>query len=489
MKLPFFQYFRNRVKDSQQGDIFMLTDKGVMRHGLLALDKVMEAYASKGRFEASIELVGDIFDGRISSTEPQRVAVSYWAPMLVKGYLSQQVFEGQLTEDKVRVLSTVLDCLIVCKQVDPIFEDVRPVFPPKMFWEEIAKRVRSGQLTDIPYDYLSSGLQYLDNDELIRLLKNFDPKKQADDDIAINKVLMIIKKKNIWPYLYKFCVYYPTQSIPLFLTMLAAEILMMDKKAKESIINEASWTNPESLDLDVYFQDENRRLFFRIFWFFNLVLAPEELEKSLHHFSPDAASLNKNIPDIYAKTLEWILDGNNVKIVVETSMHMFFELIYYAVLNLNLLKTSKVVEVVRKIKNIFLKKIDQGAGLKFVGSMRATQSLNFEGYPFSVAENICMILEEVLGAKYRQDLAFTAVKLLHFGTHARKFENQEWICYTLLSVLSEIFTEGRFWLDFQPLSLERFEDLVINVCSKLENRGKDAEENKKLICSQAYDKR
>ena len=122
---------------------------------------------------------------------------------------------------------------------------------------------------------MTSGHAYLDNEDVIKILREFRLDIDDDEDEqTINKVLMVIKKKNIWPYLYKFCIFYPNQSIPLFLTMLAAEITM-DKSVQDQILHEPFWTDPDSIDLDTFFDDENKRLFFRIFWFLDLVLAPQ----------------------------------------------------------------------------------------------------------------------------------------------------------------------------------------------------------------------
>jgi len=505
MKLPFFQYFRNRSKEAH-GEIQMLTDKGMMVYRQLPLDKVLEAYASKGKFNLALDLVTNIFEGRIPSTDAEKKATAFWTPQLVKGYLSQNIYEGQLTDEKSKVLGRCIDILLICGDKDTIFEDIKAIFPAKLFWEEVSKRVRSGEISSIPYDHLSAGLQYLDNEEVIRLLRYFDPRQHADDERAINKVLMIIKKKNIWPFLYRFCVFYPNQSIPLFLTMLAAEILMMDKKTKLDIIAEASWSNPDKIDLKNYFDDENRRVFFRIFWFFNLVLEPGELHKSLYHFGTDLKELETHEPDIYSKTLEWILDSNNAKIVADTSLQMFFELMNCACINTDLLNTKKVIELVKKIKNIYMKKSDQKpaaitagtetitaatvestqSSLRFIGSFRAKENLNHDFYPFCVVENIIQILDDILPTN-RYEICFLALRSLLNDSMAKRYENQEWICYCLLGVMDQPFKEGRLWLNFKPVTMDKLEDMIIMVSGKLDS-SKDILIYRKVICWQAIEK-
>lgn len=487
MKLPFFQFFRNRMKDI--GDtIYLITDKGIMRYRLVNFEKLIDTYIVKGQSLSALRLINNLYLGRIFGSDKDKMEVRELVPVAIKNYIekNQSMYKDMLTEHQLDLIDVAMETLIYSGNIESIFEIVKPKFQQKMFWGQISKFVKESLLKTIPYEHLVSGYQYLDNEIIIQLLKDFTVADAEDeDDPAINKILMVIKKKNIWPYLYKFCIYYPNRSIPIFLTMLVAEI-MMDPSIKDSILKDAIWENPQNIDLDTYFDDENRRLFFRIFWFFDLVLAPNSLENSLTHFSGQSELLAANIPDIYAKTLEWILDGNNAKIVIQTHSQMFFETIYQCVNNIKLLKSQKVIDLVKKIKNIHLKKTDQTNDLKFVASFRATQSLNYEPYPFVVAENILMIIDEILEDKYKQDLAFATIKVLNFGTHERKFENQEWICSTLMNVMREQFLANRFWIDYKSITQDRFEDLVIGACDRLDNN-KFLLPHKKTIAQCALD--
>ena len=110
-----------------------------------------------------------------------------------------------------------------------------------------------------------------------------------------------------------------------------------------------------------------------------------------------------------------------------------------------------MVDLIKKIKNINMKKTEQTNDLKFVASFRATQSLNYEPYPFVVVENILMIMEEVLEEKYRQDLAFIVIKLLVYGEHERKFEIQEWLCSSILNCMRQPFILNRFWINYKVI--------------------------------------
>ena len=483
MKLPFFQFFRNRLKDTRDS-IYLITDKGLMRYRLISLDRLVETYMVKGQHPTALDLVNSIYSGKIFSKPTEREAVALLTPQLIKGYLNS-VLNAPET-DKHRTLSRCIETLLTANSVEAIFEDLAPKFDAKEFWGEISKLIKKKQIKFIPFDYLSEGAQYLSNEEVMELLKDVDV-SEGEDEQAINKMLMIVKKKNIWAYLYKFCLLFPNQAIHLFLSVLASELLVMDKQTKAAIQEEIRMKKPTELttNFEVYFEgNEPRRLFFRVFWYLILVLAPGHLEQGLPKLLPGNDNVQKQIPDVYTKTLEWLLDGNNSKIVVEACPLLYFEIIYSLCMNMVLLKTPKVLDVLRKIKQIYLKKSEQTNGIRFISSFRATQNLNHEAYPFTVCENILLILEEVLDPKYKSDIAFVGIKLLSNGTHERKFENQEWIASQLLTAVSEYFDDGRYTLNYTPLTSDGFEDLIIQASSYLENF-KTMEEVRKEIAAEA----
>lgn len=485
MKLPFFQFFRNRIKEMDE-TIYMITDKGLMRYKLTSIEKLIDVYMIKNRHTAAIKMINNVFLGTVFVKDVEKSSIQELAPQVVDSYMRQKMKDDLLVEDQAKLIDTAIECLVCSDNTEAVFDVVKSKFTPKLFWGEVSKFIREKIITNIPYDELANGAQYLDNEEVIELLTEFRIEATEDDDQIINRVLMIIKKKNIWPFLYKFCVFYPSQSIPTFLTMLAAEILTMDKNVRDIILDEAIFQSTDETDIDQYFEEPNRRLFFRLFWFFNLALSTGVLEKSLLHFTDEPETIERNIPDIYAKTLEWLLDSNNANIIIQTSSQMFFELILSCVLNIRLLKCPRVIEVIKKIKNVYLKKNQPVNDLRFVANFRATENLNFDPHPFTIAENILMILEDLLDGRYKRDIAFVAIKLLCFATHDRRFENQEWICYELITLVSEPFQHGRFWLDYRPIAQDKFEDLIIVGSDNLENI-KSIEAMQKQITNMAFE--
>jgi hypothetical protein len=485
MKLPFFQFFRNRLKE-RGPFIYMITDKGLMRYAPVTIERLVDIYLVKGEASAAVRLLNNVFLGTVFVKDSEYEALRQLTPQVVDAYVRSKLATDLLVEDQARLIDTAIESLVCSENTDAIFDVVKNKFTPKLFWNEVSKFIRERYIKSIPYGELAHGAQYLDNEEVVELLREFRIESTEDDDQTINRVLMIIKKKNIWPFLYKFCIFYPSQSIFTFLTMLAAEIITMDKKVRDTILDEAIFKSTDGMDLDRYFDEPNRRLFFRLFWFFNLVLSPGNLKQNMIHFTADPNQVLKNIPDIYEKTLEWILDSNNANIILQTSSQIFFELILECVLNVELLSAQKVVELIRNIKNVYLKKNETTNDLKFVANFRATQNLSIDTYAFCVAENILMILESLLGEKYTIDIAFVAIKALCFGTHDRRYENQEWLCWNLLTLLARPYEANRFWLSYKPISQDKFEDIIITACSNLEHV-KAIDEIKKKITNTAFE--
>ena len=485
LKLPFFQFWRNRLKDNKS-EIFMITDNGLLKYRLVTLDKIVEYYRARNDHLSALKLINNIFLNRIFSKAAERNTLKSDVPLVVKSYVDKKFSPEMFTDDMRNLLDVCIETLMYSGNTSAIFEEVKSKFPPKIFWEEISKFIRNKKLKTVPYEALADESSYLDNSDVIEILKNFQIESQVEDEETINKVLKIVKKKNIWPFLYKFCIFYPAQSVPTFLSMLAAEIL--GKRAKIGDSGSGVWLDPASLEIEKVFENEQIILLFRVFWFFNLVLGPGSLESSLSHFTLNPDQLINNIPEVYSKTIEWILDEGNLKTIVDTSPAMFFELIYQCMMNVPLLKTAKVIDVIKKIKNIYLKKNEQTNSPKFVANFRATQALNTDPYPFSVAENFLIILEDLLDLKYHQQLGFLIVKLLHHGNHESRFENQEWICCSLLMAMKKIFKDNTFWEGFEPVKQETFEDLLISVIQKIDSF-KYISELKKEITELAFEQK
>lgn len=482
MKLPFFSFFKNRIKDTSKG-IYMITDKGLLRYSFCGLDKLVDAYKIRGQIPEALELAKAALNGVINSNSHERSAIMLEAPPIVKSYVEKQIPKAQDTASQNEILAKAIETLSSANNVDFIFTDIQPKFNKRLFWELVAGFVRRKELTKIPYHHLNDGLPYLQNEEVAEICKDFFVGFQQSeaDEREINKVLTIMKKKNIWPFLYKFCVHFPSQAIPVFLTSLASEIIVMDPEVRTEILQEAIWQKGREPNLNTYFEDENRRLFFRLFWFFNLVLSPNSLEQSLSHFG-NPAFLSSNIDEVHTKTLEWILDASNSKLILETHRQMYFEILYACLSNEALLKSPKVIQLVKRLKRIYLKKklesIDP-TNPKYIAVFRSDQSLDTSFYPFCLVQVIILILEFILDIKYHQELGFLAVKLLNNSQLHDRYENIEWVYCSLLMSLSEVFELSKFWIRYQPVTQDAFEDLIIGSLSHLSNyMDKDTEEKK-----------
>ena len=472
LKLPFFQFFRNRLKETKS-EIFMVTLNGLLKYRLVTLDKVIDFHVARGDYLAGMKMINNMFLNRIYSKPSEKDATRPEVPKVVFGYVSKKLKSNMMTDDIRYLLDVGIETLLYSGNELAIFDEIKTKFSPKLFWEEISKFIKNKKLKFVPYEALAEESGYLDNGDIIDILRNFRIEEESEDEETINKVLKIIKKKNIWPYLYKFCIFQPVQSIPIFLSMLAAEIL--SRKAKLPVAKRAEpWLDPATVDLDRVFEDDQTILLFRVFWFFNLVLAEGSLEKSMSDFSKNPEKLVQNIPEIYCKTIEWLLDLGNMNTIIEICPAMFFELIFECMMNIDLLKTKKVIDVVRKIKNRPQnedKKAQESVDTntpQYVADFRANQNLKIDPYPFAVVENLLMILKELFDPKYNQQFGFLVMKILINGKHDQKFDNQEWIWCALLEVMKEPYRENAIWDKYETVSADDFEDTIIDVYNKIE---------------------
>lgn len=462
MKIPFFLFFRNRIRETNQ-ELYLITEHGLFRYKMIGFEKLIEIYINKGKFISAIKLINNIMLKKISAKSEDVTTVAFLARSTIKKYLQQNMNSSVSEAEVCKMIDIGVECLLHSKNQDFIFSEIKDNFEPRLFWQQIATFIREGKISEINLDYISAGgVNYLEVQEILTLLRGFDFNKHKDDDQMVSQVMMILKKKSIWTLFYKFCLYCPGQAVQLFLSMLMSQVVLMDSKIKEKIIEELFWKDVKDLPIDDYFNDSQRRSFFRIFWFLNLLFAKGALESSVGFFVENINEVWDNIPDLYSKSLEWLLEKGNSKALLETNSQMYFSIVGTMMNNPAFLSSSKVIDVVQKIKSIYLKKRESNpTDLGYVASFRSSEKLRLEPSGGVVMEALFIILEDILDQSYKQDLSFLVASTIEMPGLDRLYDNQEWVACTVKGLVNEQFLESRFWSDYRPVDSERFEDLII----------------------------
>lgn len=71
LKIPFFLFFRNRIKESNNY-VYLITDKGLMRYKLIGFEKMVENYLIKGHLISALKIINNLFMHRIHASDKER---------------------------------------------------------------------------------------------------------------------------------------------------------------------------------------------------------------------------------------------------------------------------------------------------------------------------------------------------------------------------------------------------------------------------------
>lgn len=480
-KVPFFQFFRNRVKDTR-GELIMVTDIGFVKHKIASYERMIENYVISGQLVSAVKLMNNIFLKRIAVTPVEKETIRKIVPAVLIKYL-ERTFQNRISNEELKqILDIVLESLIYSDNLKFAFTEVQPKFGPELFWQEISSFIKQRRINTIPIDYLYVGSKYLSTHEIVHLLGDINPQaaENGDADAYVSQVLNILKRKAVWILLYKLCIMFPTTVVSALLTTLLSEQLSIETKEKGAIVEEVIDHFPQDISfLEYYFTVGKRKMFFRLYWLLYLIFLKDSLQKAVKMFGDVNDQLTKNIPLVFSKALEWVLEPSNTKILLELNPQLYFELIYIMINNSVLLRTQFSSDVVRQLRQFQMSKAKFKSKLNDTASKNAIESLVKDSSIFAVPENILLILEDVVGDTFAPEIGFLVVKILNFSSYESKYDNVEWICYYLQLAMSQKFKENRLWVDFKPLDQDTFEDLVLEIVGKL--KGPSIKEMKEEI--------
>lgn len=100
------------------------------------------------------------------------------------------------------------------------------------------------------------------------------------------------------------------------------------------------------------------------------------------------------------------------------------------------------------------------------GNIRSNSKQTKE--PFcSIPERVVDIVESLFEGKNRAEVGFLVLRSVLFTPYENKLSNVRWICKHLKNLLQEPFLDGRYWLDYNPVTQDQLEDMLISVLDKI----------------------
>lgn len=472
-KINYFVYFKNRVKDTGK-EIFLITDKGLRRYRMIPFFKQILIFIKNKKYLTAIRLINNIVLRKVPFSNEDLETALEETPDLVKLYIEKVFGEDNNEQERMKALDICAQCLIYTANTAMLFSYLQRKVAPMIFWKEISRYIAEKKIVVLPLEELKEASSYLDTETVIDLLTAAELNLEKSEE-KIFHILMIFKKKNLWFCFYKYCIEFPQQAVILFLSMLASEMLLIPKDTKKHILEEIEVASIQENGFDKYFDSGPSQTFFRIYWFLQTAMKQDALEDHFSFLVDHNVKVEASLNKVICQTLEWLLESNNCKMIIEECPLLFFHTFEILFSNDTILHSQTILDQLHNLRNL----VDKRSELKpmtpngsfseksTTNSSYSHQSASSTDSPWTMTEMVIVILSKVLDECYFQQISFFALSALINNTCMSRFDNWSFVTWMLGGAVSQPFKEKRFCWDLHWLSANEFEDVLIEVIEAL----------------------
>ena len=472
--------FQGRILKQGGHSIGVLTRTGIMKIRLMSLKDLAKKHVEEGKWLRAFKLCVDVVTGVISSSELERVSIQEEAVRLTYRYIEnfgaqspnndkEPFFDksGPLSdlrseEMQGRVARVGIEVLIETQNVDKVFEETPARFKSKVFWGQIDYFIQMGKLVSVPIPSLVQGAKHLSSKSLQRLFVGMDPRKIEECEMGdYCSLVNILKTRKLWVSLYKLAFMRHSDGLRDLLDAILSEMVVLDSSVRLRI--------PEHLDRETITkmvkksliepktkQDAELATFLRGYWIIWKIFNWKNFDLLVPHL--DGSSEFKE--DIWVETFRWLSAGMNSKVLGTNFIQLYLEIFYEIFLNHDLISCWEVEKRLRVVwREVRAKKIED--------TEIESQWILVEDADPSLGKLIFLLIETVLDARNRVDVAFLLVKILNLSMYDRLYLDSKMIKAYLKEIIAVPLRRNRFWMFYKPLNEVDVQDHIVRVLKKL----------------------
>ena len=183
------------------------------------------------------------------------------------------------------------------------------------------------------------------------------------------------------------------------------------------------------------FEDPRVSTFFRIFWYLNKIVTGHTIQMMDERDS---------LEDIWVRTIEWLVDPANVKVLTTISISMYLEVYFELFLNTDFTSSGRVAKNLRervKMIDTCMKESNQT-----VSQTVTEESGDREG--FYTFKAVLDILFMFCDPKLMPDISFLALKLINLSIFSSMTEDGQFVRRVVTNLLSSPFVGDRLWFHY-----------------------------------------
>ena len=269
---------------------------------------------------------------------------------------------------------------------------------------------------------------------------------------------MMLKRRKIWIALYRLGLIMPQTALGLILSSMMADLMSIQSSIEEvkSKIESVSTDKTED-NARLLLEDSRLSTFFRIFWYLNKIVTGHTTQMM------DASS---SFEEIWVRTIEWLVDPANIKVLSTISISMYLEVYFELFLNTDFTSSGRVAKNLRervKMIDTCMKESKQTIDL----SSNEDESSDREG--FYTFKAVLDVLFMFCDPKLMPDISFLALKLINLSIFSSMTEDIPFVRKVITNLLSSPFVGDRLWFHYQPIGRDDFEEQLIRVIASVKD--------------------
>ena len=461
-----------------QNSIFFLKKDGISSIYLLSLREMAFAYAEQGHWLPSLKLCVEVCNKKIRADSIETTEIRVEATRLATAYVDRFVDRSKRNEElQGKILRVSMDALIGTENEDFLFESLRMKFDEIVFWQVIQGFVEAGMISKVPVKALKDGAMFLQKEELEWVLQNLVRADLEENEDEAHVLMQIVKKRKLWPSLYRLGLIWPQENLGIVLGTMMAELMFSQEEV--NLIFEKLTAAPQEERKGILV-DPKLGEYIRVFWF---------LKSIVNWQMVGIEEYRKDMEVVWLKVVGWMMDPSNIKVLSSTNINAYLEVYFDLFLNVEF-SSSKRIALDLKSRLESLK--------SQIGILEPEKEMEAPKSPFSPSKKRSRKRKDSTGPAIKEEeedeeeqaehlllfkaiiqnlfqfanpdqsvnIAFLALKLMTLSVFNRIYRDSSFLKTIIVTLLSWPFLENQLWFNYEYVKKEDFEEKIVRVMSQ-----------------------
>ena len=354
--------------------------------------------------------------------------------------------------------------MISSDNLEFLFVTIKKKFDDVAFWREIDYFLQSGVDFKLTTKQLVEAVIYLSAETVQYLIYNLSEKTLNQNEEDVLAIVAILKKRKLWPSLYRISLIKYQKLLPNILSTFLTELMYFDDWVNEKI-HDHELSKEEIVELS---QNSNVMSYLRVFWFLKVIVS-WSVGQMIENFS--------QMEEIWIKTVEWLMDPSNIKVLMGVNANMYLEIYFDLFLNVDFNK-SLTIGIQLKDRLTFIKNAMAGISVE-----PTTKEIEFHDHTteedskgeeeievdnFITFKAIVESLLQFSDESKKVEISFLSLKLISMSVFKQILDDSAFVKDLLLGLLSSPFIPNRLWFNYEAISKEDFEEKVVRIIDQFQ---------------------